>query len=678
MTSPLLQVEDLSISYHTTANGKTTAVREIEFSIEKGETLAIVGESGSGKSATALSVIGLLPENGCIESGNIYFAGDELSGKTEKEWGKIRGQKISMVFQDPMSALNPVMTVGRQLEEVIFLRKKERLKKAEVRQECITLLKQVGVTEPALRLKQYPHQLSGGIRQRVMLAIALASKPDLLIADEPTTALDSTIKKQILELLAHLKKEMNLSVLLITHDLSETIVLADKVMVMYAGKVVEFGRARDVLDNPQHPYTRALFQAIPRMEGTRENLLHSLEGQPPHAANLPGGCPFHPRCAFEKEVCKQKEPSLMLMDGILHKASCWLSKVEKEKVKNFSAKTNTSEKNRNLRQENRSLKEETEPILEVTHLKKYFQVGSLLTKKTLKAVDDIQCTIENGKITAIVGESGCGKSTFWQTACGLYKPTAGTVKFMGRTLAKKKDREFFYKQVGFVFQNSYSSLDPRMRIGESIIEPLRAAGWKANERGKRMLELLDLVGIPRELHEVFPHQLSGGQCQRAAIARALAVNPKLLVLDEPVSSLDVSIQAQIIHLLKELQERLQLSMLFISHDLPLVKYLADKVVVMYCGKVVEEANCEELFQNPQHPYTQTLIAAATPKLGFSGNLTGEVPSMLDFSEGCSFQSRCPKSLSICEKGVPALIHTVKHHRVACHQASKEEHAHKLS
>ncbi|HHY73313.1 MAG TPA: ABC transporter ATP-binding protein [Bacillus bacterium] len=621
MNNPLLQAEALSISYRT-STGKLLAVRGLEFTVEKGETLAIVGESGSGKTAAALSVIGLLPNNGRIENGSIFFDGNQLAVQEEMDWEKIRGQQISMVFQDPMSALNPVLTVGRQLAETIYLRKEKGLTKAAVRDECIALLRQVGVSEPAIRLGQYPHQLSGGIRQRVMIAIALASHPQLLIADEPTTALDSTIKKQILELLADIKKNMNLAILLITHDLAETITLADKVLVMYAGKVVEYGIARDILKNPQHPYTQALLKAFPRMHDSNKQRLSALEGQPPHALHLPPGCPFHPRCVFAKDVCKKTEPSFKLVDENGHKLSCWLTTEDKKKLKLFNSTLVKTEKRWRSVEVKKSSKEDCQPILEVRNLQKHFQAGGFLSRKQIRAVDGVDFTVQQGEITAIVGESGSGKSTLWQTIVGIYKPTVGTVKFLGKTLTKKKEYKLFHEQTGFVFQSPFSSLNPRMAVGESILEPLRVAGWKTNEAKKRVKELLELVGIPSEMYSSFPHQMSGGQQQRIAIARALAVNPKLVILDEPVSSLDVSIQAQIINLLKELQENLQVSMLFISHDLPLVKYFADKVVVMYCGKIVEAASCEEIFRNPKHPYTKALIEAATPTLGHSSQQIG--------------------------------------------------------
>ncbi len=675
MSNPLLQVENLSISYQT-ANGQLPAVRGVEFTIEQGETLAIVGESGSGKTATALAVIGLLPENGRIDNGRIVFNENQLNGMPEKNWDKIRGSQVSMVFQDPMSALNPVIPIGRQLEEVIYLRKEKGLTKAAVREECISLLKQVGVTEPVMRLKQYPHQLSGGIRQRVMIAIALASKPQLLIADEPTTALDSTIKKQILALLSDLKEKMNLSILLITHDLAETVTLADKVMVMYAGKVIENGSAHEILEHPEHPYTQALLQAFPRMEDSKEQRLFSLQGQPPNALQLPTGCPFHPRCVFVKDECKKTEPSFTCRDeggtGGLEsceghgsrKVSCWLSSEEKKKPSALNGK------NRGAGQgvaKNCAEKEQRQPILEVRNLQKYFQVGSFFSRKQLKAVDGVDFTVEKGEITAIVGESGCGKSTLWQTTVGIHKPTSGTVKFAGKTLSSKKEHELFHQQVGFVFQSPFSSLNPRLSVGESILEPLRVAGWKMNEAKIQVIELLALVGIPSEMYHAFPHQMSGGQRQRVAIARALAVNPKLVILDEPVSSLDVSIQAQIINLLKELQESLQLSMLFISHDLPLVRYIADKVVVMYCGKVVESASSEEIFRNPKHPYTKALIEAALPGISSQvGGTVDEVPSLLDSPCGCAFQSRCRECSALCQKASPSLTNIETDHHVACH------------
>lgn len=661
MKQPLLQVEDLSISYQVD-NRKIQVVRNIHFSINKGETLAIVGESGSGKTATALSLMGLLPENGQVDNGKIYFKGKQLIGQSEKDWQNIRGEQIAMVFQDPMSALNPVLTIGKQLEEVILLRKKHRPPKNEIRQECISLLNQVGVTEPSLRLKQYPHQLSGGIRQRVMIAIALASKPKLLIADEPTTALDSTIKKQILALLAELKNKLNLSILLITHDLVETVTLADKVMVMYAGKAVELGEAKSVLERPQHPYTTALLQAIPRMKDTRKRRLMTIEGQPPSPHQLPTGCAFHPRCPFANETCKQSEPFSTSIDGRSHFSSCWLSSEEQEKLAYFQESKDLE----NSIEEKTPITISDEPVLEIENIKMHFHVGNVFSRKIIKAVDGVSLTIENGEITAIVGESGSGKSTLWQTIVGLNKPTGGTVRFLGKPVSNRKAKQSLYRQVGFVFQNSNASLNPRMTIGESILEPLRVVNWKASDRKRRLMELLELVGLPIETSKVLPHQLSGGQRQRVAIARALAANPKLLVLDEPVSSLDVSIQAQIINLLKELQEKLHISMLFISHDLALVKYFANKVIVLYGGKIVEEASCDELFQNPQHPYSQMLIESSSPSLDQSNKPFEEMPSLLDCHESCAFQTRCSKCLQICTNATPNLTIQTNGHRVACH------------
>lgn len=662
MEQPLLQVENLSISYEVDSR-KIQVVRNLHFSIERGETLAIVGESGSGKTATALSVIGLLPDNGQIDSGKIYLNGNQLIGQAEKDWEKIRGQQIAMIFQDPMSALNPVLTIGQQIEEVMLLRKEHRLRKDEIRQECISLLNQVGVTEPSLRLKQYPHQLSGGIRQRVMIAIALASKPKLLIADEPTTALDSTVKKQILALLAELKKKLNLSILLITHDLAETVMLADKVMVMYAGKAIEFGGANSVFEHPQHPYTKALIQAIPRMEDTKKQRLIRLEGQPPSAHQLPTGCAFHPRCPFAKETCKHTEPLSNSMDGRSHFSSCWLSQEEKDKLNVFQKSV---KEEKYIIGEKIPIKGSNLPVLEIENIKMHFQVGRLLSREKLKAVDGISLTVQNGEITAIVGESGSGKTTLWQTIVGFNKPTSGTVHFLGKKLNNMREKQSFYRQIGFVFQNSNASLNPRMSVGESILEPLRVANWKASNRKKRLLELLELVGLPLETSEVLPHQLSGGQRQRVAIARAIAVNPKLVVLDEPVSSLDVSIQAQIINLLKELQEKLNISMLFISHDLALVKYFANKVIVLYGGKIVEEASCDELFLNPKHPYSQMLIESSTPSLETSNKPSEEVSSLIDTHEGCAFQTRCSRCLQICTYLTPTLTNCTNGHRVACH------------
>lgn len=618
LKKPLLQVENLSISYKVEQK-IIKAVRNLDFTMNRGETLAIVGESGSGKTATALSLIGLLPENGRVDNGNIYFNGRRLHGQSEKAWQKVRGQKIAMIFQDPMSALNPVLTIGKQMEEVIYLRKGKKQAKATVREECISLLQQVGVTEPHLRLKQYPHQLSGGIRQRVMIAIALASKPDLLIADEPTTALDPIIKKQILQLLAKLQKEWKFSILLITHDLSETAMIAHKVMVMYAGQSVEFGNAKQVLQHPKHPYTESLLLGIPTMKTTKNQKLRTIEGQPPNPENLPAGCSFHPRCPWVTEACKGKEFETMMVGP--GKIRCLYSKEERDSRKGiFEEKASCME--------SRPDRNGMDPILQVKNLSRHFSVGPLLSRKKLKAVDGIDLSVERGEIVAIVGESGSGKTTLWQTIVGIYPPTSGEIYFSGNPIKSRKDYHSFYTKVGFVFQHSMDSLNPRMTIGDSIMEPLKVAKWSKEKQIERLAELLEYVGLPFEKSFVLPHQLSGGQRQRVAIARALALNPELMILDEPVSSLDVSIQAQIINLLKELQEKLHMSMLFISHDLALVKYFAHRVYVMYGGKVVEEASCDELFENPQALYSKQLIAATTPSLSMNENTeSGEKGSL---------------------------------------------------
>lgn len=611
MNRPLLQVENISISYEVD-HKKVKAVRDLSFSIERGETLAIVGESGSGKTGAALAIIGLLPENGSVDTGNIYFDGYPLIGQPEKRWQKFRGSKIAMIFQNPMSALNPVLTIGRQMEEVFLLRKEEKLSKSGIREECIALLKQVGVTEPALRLKQYPHQLSGGIRQRVMIAIALASKPDLLIADEPTTALDPIIKKQILELLTKLQKQLNLSILLITHDLAETAMIAHKVLVMYAGQAVEYGETKKVLARPEHPYTEALLLGVPTMNTKKKQKLKTIEGQPPNPAHLPTGCTFHPRCPFACDVCKMDA----VFDAFTGGIRCLFTKEERKRGLVLE------EEMESLKGVSLAIPSDV-PVLQVNHLSKHFTVGPLYSRKKIKAVEDVHLTIHKGEIAAIVGESGSGKTTLWQTITGIHMPTSGEVYFLGDKIKSKKNRKHFYKKVGFVFQHSTESLNPRMTVGESIMEPLKVAKWSREKRKERLKELLHDVGLPLEKSSVYPHQLSGGQRQRVAIARALALNPELMILDEPVSSLDVSIQAQIMNLLKELQEKLHISMLFISHDLALVKYFAHQVYVMHGGRVVEAGECEELFENPQHPYTKQLIASTPPSLTFDEEETWE-------------------------------------------------------
>lgn len=525
----LLDLKNVSVSFRT-GESEFDAVKNISFSINKGETLGIVGESGSGKSVTAKSIMQLLATPpSFIKSGEIYFQGDNLLTKTEKEMENIRGQHISMIFQDPMTSLNPTMTIGKQLEESIL--KHQNLSKSEAKIQAIDMLRLVGIPNSEERYSQYPHEFSGGMRQRVIIAIALACNPALLIADEPTTALDVTIQAQILNLMKDMQKKFNTSILLITHDFGVVARMCDSVLVMKDGEIVEQGNTVDIFEKPQHPYTKKLLHALPRLD----------------------------------EKKKKKVPSIHF---------------------------------------------HTEPLIHVRGLKKYFPLGK---GNVLKAVDNIGFEIYQGETLGLVGESGSGKSTTGRALLRLHEPTAGEMIYNGLPLNRlnKKELKHMRKHMQMIFQDPYSSLNPRYKVEDIIGQPLDLHGLTKGsaQRRKRVEELLELVGLSSFHAERYPHEFSGGQRQRIGIARALAVEPSFIVCDEPLSALDVSIQSQIVKLLEDLQKNLGLTYLFIAHDLSMVKHISDRVAVMYKGKIVEMAESEELYNNPQHAYTKSLLEA---------------------------------------------------------------------
>lgn len=530
---PILQVKELSVSFQSRGE-EVQAVQGVSFEIHKGETLGIVGESGSGKSVTARSIMRLLPSPpSFIKEGEIVFLGENLVHKTEKEMEHIRGRDIGMIFQDPMTSLNPTMTIGTQIAESLI--KHQHLSKKEAETQAMDMLKLVGIRNSEARYHQYPHEFSGGMRQRVMIAMALACRPALLIADEPTTALDVTIQAQILNLMKTMQQRFGTSILLITHDLGVVAGMCDRVVVMKDGEIVETGTTEEIFANPRHPYTLKLLHALPRLD-------------------------------------------------------------EKKKVKPAPLVLTRSDNDR--------------PFIEVRSLKKYFDLGK---GNILKAVNGVSFHINRGETLGVVGESGCGKSTTGRTILRLHEPTGGEVLYDGMSINRlsAKEMKIMRRYMQMIFQDPYASLNPRLRVLDIIGEALdvqKLAGSKL-ERQKRVEELLDMVGLDPSFAMRYPHEFSGGQRQRIGIARALAVNPQFIVCDEPLSALDVSIQAQVVKLLEELQHRLGLTYLFIAHDLSMVKHISDRVAVMYMGKIVELAESEELYANPLHDYTKTLLAA---------------------------------------------------------------------
>ena len=610
--APVMSVRNLKVSFNTEA-GRVDAVRGVNFDLWGGRTLGIVGESGSGKSVTALSLIGLLDDNAHV-TGSIKLGDEELLGKTDEEMSKLRGTRISMIFQDPLSALTPMFTIGDQLAEAL-LTHNPHMPKADVHNRCLELLEIVGITNPEERLDAYPHEFSGGMRQRVVIAIAIANNPDIIIADEPTTALDVTIQAQILDVLKVAQKETGAAVVLITHDLGVVAGTADDIMVMYAGCGVERASVDTLFAEPRHPYTMGLLGAVPKPHLPAEHRLVPIKGNPPSLAAIPSGCPFNPRCPMATEKCRAVEPELTLANAAEgHLASC--HRLDEICKKNLTYAEVYPEFEPLLPKWVDVPRSERPIVLEVDNLTKTFPVqgkGFVRREKgTMTAVDHASFQIHEGETLALVGESGSGKSTTLMQIMDLLKPEDGRIVVLGRDTAELKSaraRRAVRKDLQVIFQDPMSSLDPRMPIYDVLAEPLKAQGWKDADINKRIGELMVLVGINPDYVDRFPSQFSGGQRQRIAIARALATNPKILLLDEPIASLDVSIQAGIINLLEDLQIQLKISYLFVAHDLAVIRHISDTVAVMHLGKIVEYGETEEVFNNPQDPYTKALLSA---------------------------------------------------------------------
>ena len=659
---PLIEISDLNVRF-STSHGTVQAVEGLSYAVSPGEMVAIVGESGSGKSVSALAIMRLLA-NTATTRGSVRFGGRDLLSLSGEEMRRIRGREIAMIFQEPMTSLNPVLKIGLQIMEPLFIHLK--MDHAAARARAIELLTLVGITDPESRLAQYPHQLSGGMRQRVMIAIGLACNPKLLIADEPTTALDVTIQAQILELMKDLSRRLNVAVVLITHNLGIVARYADRVNVMYAARMVESGTAERVFTRPLHPYARGLLTAVPRLDRGRSAKLATIDGAPPNLLAPPSGCRFRPRCRFAIDKCLEEPPYIEGEPG--HVAACHRVS-EIEALDPLQERAASSAK---MESEGR----DAAPILDIAHAKKYFPVGGGIFRqaKLVRAVDDVTIDIRPGETLGLVGESGCGKSTLGRLVLRLDEPTDGEIRFEGVDLGTL-DRDGMIdvrKKMQVIFQDPYSSLNPRMTVGQIIGEPISVHGILPKAQiHDRVAELLQVVGLFPYMAMRYPHELSGGQRQRVGIARALAVNPRVIVCDEAVSALDVSIQGQVINLLEELQQRLGLTFLFIAHDLAVVRHISSKVAVMYLGRIVEYAPAEELFANPKHPYTQALLAAAPvpdPVIERTRPRTiikGELPSPLNPPKGCVFHPRCPLATEDCRKGVPASRELAPGHTVAC-------------
>jgi oligopeptide/dipeptide ABC transporter ATP-binding protein len=676
---PVIEINDLSTHIQLTKS-VVQAVGNVSLRIEPGETLGLVGESGCGKSMTGLSIMGLLPPGGSIVGGSVKLGDRELVGLPDGELRKIRGNEIAMIFQDPLTSLDPTKTVGYQVAEPYRLHRGGT--KAEALERAAEVLSLVGLPKPRERLTDYPHQLSGGLRQRVMIAMALTCEPKLLIADEPTTALDVTIQAQILQLLDDLKTRLGMAMLLITHDMGVIAGHADRVNVMYAGHIVETAETDNLFSGMHHPYTQALLASIPRLHQDAGQRLLNIPGLPPDLAHPPAGCRFAPRCSKATDKCRSVEPPLTGETGE-HLFACWhpVDGPATLAATNGETKAVTITKPRTAPEAlvNADQVLRGEPLLELRNLVKEYPVtsGAILQRRAgaVHAVSDVSFTVNAGETFGLVGESGCGKTTIGKLIVGLERPNSGSVSLAGRDVSALTGTELRRnrKNLQLMFQDPYSSLDPRMRVGAIIGEPLAIQKIGSREQQRQLVyDLLDEVGLPRNAVERYPHEFSGGQRQRIGLARALTLNPRVIVADEPVSALDVSIRAQVLNLMKRLQADHDLTYVVISHDMAVVKYMASRIGVMYLGKLVEVGSGDDVYQRAAHPYTAGLIATIPvpePEIARTrrgAGITGELPSPINPPSGCRFRTRCPLAQEVCSVEEPPMRSFGPGHAAACH------------
>ena len=676
MNDALLSVQNLK-TYFRTPEGVARAVDGISFNIKPNEIFALVGESGCGKSVTALSIIQLVAKPaGFIADGAIYYNGQDIIRLSEVEKRKIQGNDIAMIFQEPMTSLNPVFTIGNQISEAI--RQHQNLRGTAARNAAIEMLDLVGIPEPTARYDEYPHQMSGGMKQRVMIAMALSCRPGLLIADEPTTALDVTIQAQILELIERLQQELQMAVLLITHDLGVVANIADRVAVMYAGKIAETGTWEQLYKTPQHPYTVKLLESTPARD-KRGTQLHTITGRVPKATEYNDGCRFAERCPKVMDGCENLIPTLQTVNGNGHNVACHLYNPEPPfnatvtPVTKLELEIETDRENR----ETTAQLTETHPQLQVKDLCVHYPIQKGILKRTVGyvyAVDDVTLDIPRGKTLALVGESGSGKTSLGKAVLRLGVPVKGDLVYDGTNIATANREQLhpYRKRMQIIFQDPYASLNPRMTVGAIIQEGMQAhnIGSSTDERHTRVAELMRRVGLSPDMVTRYPHEFSGGQRQRIGIARCLAIDPEFIVCDEATSALDVSVQAQILNLLKSLQTDFNLTYLFITHNLSVVEYFADEVAVMYLGRIVERGTTEEIFDSPKHPYTRALLSAV-PKMDTQTGvekirLAGDVPSPINRPSGCHFHPRCPEVMPTCKDTYPADTHFTQTHSCHCY------------
>lgn len=687
-SEPVISVRDLTVSFASEA-GTVHAVRGMNFDLYPGKTLGIVGESGSGKSVTSMAIMGLLDKNASVK-GSITYHGEELLNKSDFEMSEIRGKGIAMVFQDPLSALTPVFSIGDQIKEALVTHN-PKMTEQQIHDRSIELMNLVGIPDPEGRLKSFPHEFSGGMRQRVMIAMAIANDPDVIIADEPTTALDVTIQAQVLEVLRKAQRETGAAVIFITHDLGVIAGVADDIVVMYAGRPVEKADVDSIFDHPAMPYTMGLLGAVPRSDRERNSRLVPIPGSPMNLVNMPKGCPFAPRCPLATDICHTTEPAMEPVPGRPGQfVACHRTQEIVSKGLTFHDVYTVAEAAKSKFAG--VPRDERKMVLDVKHMRKTFPLtaGGFLRRKIgeVKAVDDVTLDVREGETVALVGESGSGKSTTLMEIMAFKQPQDGEIEMFGTKLEHKMPREKrreLRSSVQYVFQDPMSSLDPRLPIYDILAEPMKVQHYSKEQIRERIDELMRLVELNPDQVDRFPTQFSGGQRQRIAIARALSVNPQLVLLDEPVSALDVSIQAGVINLLEDLQNKLGVAYLFVAHNLSVVRHISSRVAVMYLGRIMESGDTEDVFEHPLHPYTQALISAVPvpdPKAERTRQrivLEGEVPSPTETFEGCPFMGRCPlmpklsaEQQARCRGERPALrpydTSRPSGHQVACHFA----------
>jgi len=668
----LLEIEDLHVAVGTVER-PIEVVRGVSLRLAVGEVLGIVGESGSGKTMTVSAIPRLLPAGARVTGGRVFFRGENLLEVSRKRLSELRGRQISMVFQDSLTSLNPVMRIGPQVREPLLLHRMARKRAATSQAE--QGLRRLDVPDPERAVLRYPHEFSGGMRQRAIIATALIAAPSLVIADEPTTALDATVQAQILEVLDRLNRELGVAVILISHDLAVVGEICETVAVMYAGRFVEVGPTRALLARPRHPYTRALVQSMPSPTMPRSARLLAIPGEPPPVGGLPTGCPFHPRCPYAADVCRSAEPPRERVGDSL--VACWLAKDGSLPAAPVEATAATVEVlgEGALETADAPPQDESAVIVSLEHVTRHFLIPNRLPffpPGHVHALDDVSLLVREGRVLGVAGESGCGKSTLARCILRLLDVDAGCIRFMDRDITRIGGEELrqLRRNMQPVFQDPYASLNPRSPVRDIVGEPLMAFGVPHDECVERVHEVLEFVGMGQRFDASYPHQLSGGQRQRVGIARALILNPKLIVADEPISALDVSVQAQVINLLRDMQSERHLTLIFISHDLRVVRHLSTDVAIMFLGQIVEYGPSEEVCSRPRHPYTAALLSSVPSIAGGPVRerivLRGDPPSPIAPPSGCRFRTRCMYAQAICAERAPELAEAGVGHTVACH------------